>query len=72
MTGTLRTSMLKFPALLIRSGNFWALDMFPPFDTRHRRLVGGGDAAVAASRQDTALFLFHKTAELFCRNLEAT
>jgi hypothetical protein len=27
------------------------------------------DAAVAASRQDTALFLFNKTVELFCRNL---
>jgi hypothetical protein len=28
-------------------------------------------AAVAASRQDTALFLFNKTVELFCRNLAA-
>jgi hypothetical protein len=27
-------------------------------------------AAVAASRQDTALFLFNKTVDLFCRNLE--
>jgi hypothetical protein len=26
-------------------------------------------AAVAASRQDTALFLFNKTVDLFCRNL---
>jgi hypothetical protein len=28
-------------------------------------------AAVAASPQDTALFLFNKTVELFCRNLAA-
>ena len=28
-------------------------------------------AAVAASRQDTALFLFNKTVDLFCRNLGA-
>ena len=28
-------------------------------------------AAIAASRRDTALFLFNKTVELFCRNLGA-
>jgi hypothetical protein len=34
-------------------------------------LVGALALQVAASPQDTALFLFNKTVELFCRNLAA-
>lgn len=37
-----------------------------------QQIGAAADAALAASPQDTALFLFRKTVELFCRRLGST
>ncbi len=39
------------------------------FDVSASAVRDAASAAISASRQDTALFLFNKTVDLFCRNL---
>lgn len=41
------------------------------FGITDEQVRGGGEAALAASPQDTALFLFRKTVELFCTSLSS-